>query len=342
MTGAGVVDNARPPVPGHPFEVDAVITWVDGDDPVHRARREAVLGAATLTHAAARPTRFGDCGEVEYCVASLLKFAPWLRTIHIVADRQRPDFMARVDGTPLAARVRIVDHAEIFAGYEKYLPTFSNRSIEAMLWRIPGLAPGFLYLNDDFMLLRAVQPTDFFDAGGIVLRGHWRGGRWRTLAQSLRSGARRLAGRGAAVERPGNHLAQQLSARLAGYRDRFFQVPHVPHPVRTRTCADWYAAHPDLLEKNVSYRLRSAEQFLTVNLAHHLELAAGTARIDNRLRSLRLSPASEDAATIAARIADADADPRLAFACVQSLDKADEAAQKRIFDWLDRVIGRLP
>ena len=47
--------EARPP-----FDVDAVITWVDGDDPVHRARREAALGEAAHTHAAAKPTRFGD------------------------------------------------------------------------------------------------------------------------------------------------------------------------------------------------------------------------------------------------------------------------------------------
>jgi hypothetical protein len=335
------VDDARPALPLHP-DIDAVITWVDGDDPAHRARREAVLGDAARTHAAAKPTRFGDCGEVEYCVASLLRFAPWLRTIWIVADRQRPGFMTKIDGTPLADRVRIVDHAEIFAGHEHLLPTYSNRSIEAMLWRIPGVAPNFLYLNDDFVLLRDVAPADFFHADGVVLRGRWRGGRVRALAQSLRRTGRRLLGRGDDVERPGNHLAQQLSARMAGWRHRFFQVPHAPHPVRTRTCADWYAAHPGLLEKNASYRLRSAEQFLTVNLAHHLELASGHARIDNRLRALRLNPASEDVATLQSQLDAAALDPAVAFGCVQSLDKAAPDVQKRVFAWLDKTVGRIP
>ena len=118
-------------------------------------------------------------------------------------------------------------------------------------------------------------------------------------------------------------------------------MPHAPHPVRTRTCADWYGAHPDRLEKNASYRLRSAEQFLTVNLAHHLELAAGTARIDNAWRTLRLNPASEDAATLQRELEAADADPRLAFACIQSLDKAAPDVQRLVFAWLDARVGRL-
>lgn len=323
------------------FDVDAVITWVDGDDPVHRARREAALGHAATTHAAAKPTRFGDCGEVEYCVASLLRFAPWLRTIWIVSDRQRPAFMDRIDGTALAERVRVVDHEDIFAGHTHLLPTYSNRSIEAMLWRIPGLAPGFLYLNDDFALLRPVAWSDFFHADGVVLRGRWRGGRARAIAQSLRRAWRRVAPGGDAVARPGNHHAQELSARVAGWRDRFFQVPHAPHPVRTRTCADWYAAHPGALEKNASYRLRSADQFLTVNLAHHLELAAGAARIDDTLRTVRLNPASEDPATLQAQLDAAAGDPRVAFACIQSLDKAAPDVQRRVFAWLDTTVGRL-
>ena len=205
------MNDARPPT--DPFEVDAVITWVDGNDPVHRARREAVLGTAASTHAAAKPTRFGDCGEVEYCVASLLRFAPWVRTIWIVADRQQPAFLAKFEGTPLADRVRVVDHATIFAGHEHLLPTYSNRSIEAMLWRIPGLAPGFLYLNDDFVLLRDVAWSDFFHADGVVLRGRWRGGRLRALAKSLQRALGRT--RRDEVARPGNHEAQALSARLA-------------------------------------------------------------------------------------------------------------------------------
>ena len=41
-----------------------------------------------------------------------------------------------------------------------YLPTFQSFAIEANLWRIPGLADHFLYLNDDFILADHVCPED--------------------------------------------------------------------------------------------------------------------------------------------------------------------------------------
>src|SRR6478735_4734949 len=102
--------------------IDAVITWVDGSDPAHARKRERYLGTgAAASHAAADATRFGDCGEIAWCVASLLRFAPWLRRIHIVADEQKPAFVERIAHTAIAQRVRLVDHHQIFEGYEQYL-----------------------------------------------------------------------------------------------------------------------------------------------------------------------------------------------------------------------------
>jgi hypothetical protein len=319
--------------------IDAVITWVDGADPAHRARLDAYLrdsGAAGA--AAAAPTRFGDCNEVEYCVASLLRHAPWLRTIHIVSDRQAPAFVAGLRGTPLEARVRVVDHRAFYQGFEQYLPTFSNRAIESLMWRLPGLAERYLYLNDDFLLLRPVQTTDFFRDGGVVLRGHWR--RQQATARRARALLARL-GRalGRPAPRPGNHAAQALSARLAGMRDRYLQAPHVPHPIRKSVLARFFAAHPALLEANVRHRLRHDAQFVSTALAAHLELAAGRAIVDNRLHGVRLKADSADAARIARELARADADPAVAFGCVQSLDQATPAVRAQLLHWLATKTG---
>lgn len=322
--------------------IDAVITWVDGADPAHARKRARVLGEEAQRHAAADATRFGDCGEVAWCVASLLRFAPWLRRIHIVTDEQQPAFLARIAHTALAQRVRLVDHRELFHGYEQYLPTFSNRSIEAMLHRTPGLAARFLYLNDDFMLLRPVAPGDFFRGDSVVLRGRWRDGVARARWQRLRATLSRFFPGGAGparVARPGQHEAQQMSARMAGFPARYFQFPHCPAPLRRDTIAAWFAANPAALERNLSFRLRSAEQFLTVALANHLEIAQGHALIDNRLRSLRLQPARQSAAALRSALARADADEALAFLCVQSLDEASEAQCAQVFAFLERRIG---
>ena len=121
--------------------IDAVITWVDGSDPAHAERLRAYLEQTGGPRpAAADPTRFNDAGELEYCVASILRFAPWIARIHIVSDRQQPKLLRLLAGTPFADRLRLVDHREIFAGHEQHLPTFNSRAIITALWRIPGLA----------------------------------------------------------------------------------------------------------------------------------------------------------------------------------------------------------
>jgi hypothetical protein len=325
--------------------IDAVITWVDGSDPAHARKRAAMLGDAAATHEAADATRFGDCGEVGWCVASLLRFAPWLRTIHIVADDQQPAFMDRIRGTALENRVRVVDHREIFAGHERFLPTFSNRSIESMLYRIPGVARHFVYLNDDFVLLRDVAPEDFFRGDRVVLRGRWRGSAPGLHWKRLRAALSRLLRGGrepSRVARPGQHEAQRMSARMAGFPARYFQFPHCPAPLRRDTIATWFDDHPDALERNLAHRLRSAGQFLTVALANHLELAAGNAIVDNRLRTQRLQPAALGDAALRAALARAAGDRALAFLCIQSLDEAGEAARDVISGWLDANVGPRP
>ena len=80
--------------------IDAVVTWVDGADPLHREKLNAYLESIGHVPEAAHPTRFRETGEFEYCIASMLKFAPWLRKIFILTDNQTPEFMALVRRSP--------------------------------------------------------------------------------------------------------------------------------------------------------------------------------------------------------------------------------------------------
>ena len=328
--------------PGASLEIDAVITWVDGSDPAHRQKLQTYLGSgASREPGAADATRFNDCGEIEYCVASLLRYAPWLRRVHIVSDAQTPALIARMRGSAFQSRVQVVDHRAIFAGYEQFLPTFSSLAIETMLWRIPGLAERFIYLNDDFQLLRPVAAEDFFRDGGVVLRGKWRDGASRRLGQRLKGWLSKALWRSDKPAEVSNHTAQQLTAEMVGCRDRYFQVPHCPHPMRRSVLAAYFMQQPQRLVENLAYRLRAPEQVLLVGLADHLEVQAGSAIIDNRLGTLRLKPASTGLSGLRRRLARADADPQLAFGCVQSLDVAGAPARELVVDWLDRRVGRL-
>jgi len=316
--------------------VDAVIPWVDGADPAHRQRLEACLGRRDGPRpVAAHATRFHHAGELDWCVASILRFAPWLRRIHIVTDAQTPTLLARLRDTPHAARVRVVDHREVFAGFEHVLPTFNSRTISSMLWRIEGLAEHYLCFNDDFMILRAVGPDAFFRDGKVVLRGAWH----TQSGHVTFAGLRRRLKRTRSGERAGNREAQELSARLAGFDRRYFRLPHVPYPYRRTTLEAFFCAHPGILERNIAHRLRSPEQFLAESLAAHLEIAAGHAIFDDRLRVAQVKPGEQGEWRLLAKLRDADRDASVAFACVQSLDQASGPLHARITAWLDRRIG---
>jgi hypothetical protein len=326
--------------------IDAVVTWVDGADPAHAARLHAFLAqSGGARPESANPTRFNDAGEIEYCVASLLRFAPWLRTIHVVTDRQVPPLVAKLAGTAFADRVRVVDHAEVFAGFEDCLPTFNSRAISAMLWRIPALAERFLYVNDDFVLIQPVQPEDFFRGERVVLRGRWQRQSAHQPARRLLEAFRRWRGAvpaRAAQLRVRNRTGQENGARAAGFERDYLRLAHNPHPMRRSTLAAYFDEHPQRLLDNVRHRLRSPDQFNAESLSAHLEIARFEGIVDNRLGTLTLKPDEQRLPRLRRLTARADADASRAFACVQSLELAPAPARAHVLAWLDRRVGALP
>jgi hypothetical protein len=56
--------------------------------------------------------------------------------------------------------VSVVTHSQIFPNRAD-LPTFSSNAIETNLHRIPGLAPRWIYFNDDIFLVQPVFPSDW-------------------------------------------------------------------------------------------------------------------------------------------------------------------------------------
>jgi len=77
--------------------------------------------------------------------------------VYIVTDNQIPWWL-----NTSYPRVKVIDHKEIFEK-EEYLPIFNSNGIDASLHNIPGVAPCFLYLNDDVLVGHPIQITDFYD-----------------------------------------------------------------------------------------------------------------------------------------------------------------------------------
>lgn len=143
------------------MRIDVVYTWVDGDDPIWRARKINVLQAHGKTApAASHAARFRSAGEIRHSIASVLTYAPWVNRIFVVTDGQRPTWL-----TSLSPKVTVVDHQNIF-GDQAWLPCFAARGIESQLHHIEGLAEHYIYFNDDMFLGRTVSPRVFFDPHG--------------------------------------------------------------------------------------------------------------------------------------------------------------------------------
>jgi hypothetical protein len=144
-------------------QIDCVYTWVNGDDPAYAAIRNEWAKRCGVP---LNPERDRDHLDLlKYSLRSLEAYLPWFGTLYIVTARpQVPDWLKATPGDP---RIRLVHHDEIFRDSEA-LPTFNNFAIEHNLHRIPGLAPHFLYMNDDYLFGRPIKKTDFLTADGRI------------------------------------------------------------------------------------------------------------------------------------------------------------------------------
>ena len=137
--------------------IDAVYTWVDGDDPGWQAQWEASGHPSDLPR-----HRYRNHDELRYSLRSLEQFAPWVRTVYLVTSGQQPEWL-NLD----SSRLQLVAHDQIFPDAHN-LPTFNSHAIELNLHRIPGLSQRFLYINDDCFFGKSCQPGDFVGADGEV------------------------------------------------------------------------------------------------------------------------------------------------------------------------------
>jgi hypothetical protein len=308
--------------------IDAVITWVDGDDPHHRAKRLHYQPQAPRNANAVNPHRWACNDELGYCLRSIANHAPWIGRIWIITDAQMPD-LSRLPAD-LAGRITIVDHLSLFAGYESALPTFNSLAIETMLWRIPGLAEHFVYFNDDVFLTGPLSLGDVFCDGAPVLRGSWQD-------QSA------IAADPASHDDPTllNALTQINAAALAGFgADRLFRAAHVVHPLRRSALARLYDQHRGAFEANIGHRFRCVSQFLPQGLHNHACIAAGDAVLHTAEDYLHLRtgavhdyPLPHVRAYLARAL-----QPQFKFLCVNDLPQV-EAAIPDTRDWIERAIA---
>lgn len=308
-----------------------MITWVDGTLPAHSAARARYMAQVRgpLNENATNPHRWESAGEIYYCLQSIGRYAPWVRTIWIVVDAVAPDLSALAPA--IRDKVKIALHADIFGSLGAALPTFNSLSIESLLWRIDGLADRFLYFNDDVFLTAPLLPADVFRGDAPVLRGRW------VDYSDLLTGPDQS-------QNPAlfNHFMQIRAAQLAGFRaDRLFASAHVVHPMRRSVMADLFDQHRQAFEDNIQYRFRDLAQFLPQGLHNHACIAADMAVIQTHKDHLHVKSGQgvgrDPAETWS--ILQTVAAPGIKFLCVNDLPQL-EALIPDVRDWLGAVVGQ--
>lgn len=137
-------------------KIDAVITWVDGNNPEWKNRFEKYSNLEASGDK--REIRFRDWGILPFWFRAVENFAPWIRKIHFVTSGELPNWL---DIT--APKLNWVRHEDFIP--KEFLPTFSINTIETNLHRIEGLAEKFIFFNDDMILTNDTRPTDYFRNG---------------------------------------------------------------------------------------------------------------------------------------------------------------------------------
>ncbi len=242
------------------FDVDLVYTWVDGADPGWKSqRREAeALESGPLIRTSNDDGRFATHDELRYSLRSVEYFAPWVRRIFIVTAGHLPAWLDTADD-----RIQVVGHDQIFEDPAN-LPTFNSHAIEAQLYRIPGLAEHFIYMNDDVFLGQSASPGDFFTPAGQP--------RFFLSQQPIRCGGDQEL----PIDIAAKNNRSIIEARFGRTISRKFK--HAPHAQRRSTLELIAADNPEAVARTAAARFRSpTDVSIPSSLAHYYGLGLGTA-----------------------------------------------------------------
>jgi len=311
----------------HSEDIDFVITWVDGSDPVLAAKRAKYLPAGAW---GGNATRFASLDEIRYCLLSILRNAPFARRIFVVTDAQTPPALAEIIAAkePGFEKITLLDHRDIFRGYEDLLPVFCSTSIDLMLHRIPDLAEQFVVMNDDFILTAPCTPQDFFIGGKVVLHGRWFGKELEILNAIDRTLNFWKPVHKRAVR---SKEKARKSARLAGMKWKTFMPIHTPYCLRQSTCARAMAQFGATYLNSVRIRFRRADKLFAWALSDHMEILSGNAEIRGEEEAVFIYAARSSAEKLRTKLAQAKTRK---FLCLQSLDQAPAEMQDEIAAWL--------
>ena len=263
--------------------MDAVITYVDGNDPVWRKSFAQAVGVPAIEK------RYRDWGTLVYLVRGIRRYMPFIRKIFLVVsgESQVPSWVSGSD-------VRVVLHSEIIP--QRFLPVFNSTAIEMFLHRIPGLDEQFVYFNDDMFPVRPTREEEFYVEGKSVI-----GFRKHLLHFGLYKQQTRNA----------DLLARKALGMAPG--PLFVRPQHTCSPMQKSACEEVYARIGDELEASIS-PLRekyNVNQYVFLDYLYYGGRTVKDAAISNLHLSLAVKSADQ--------VCDAILNPRTSFVCINDV-----------------------
>lgn len=320
------------------LKIDAVITWVDGNDLNWQKKINTYLKVKKDFSKKKNLVRYNSIGEIDITIKSILKFAPFIKTIFLVTDNQKPDSFEqlKIIAKNQNKKLILVDHKLIFKDYEHFLPCFNSCSIGNMLFRIPNLSENFIIFNDDTFLMRTTKPSDFFYNGYPIVRGKW-GVFYEN--QNLRRFYHKILKKlikNYKVKSGGFKTFQQTSAKLAGTKN-YLRRFHTPVSVRKSTVAKFFENN-DLLSSNIQFRFRNRNQFIISSLSEHLEIKNATYKYRNNTQ-LTYFRSYKNYYITKLKLYMFSRNTKKLFMTFQSLEMADKKSLNYITSWINNRIS---
>lgn len=312
------------------MKIDIVIPWVDGNDTVLNEKRRAYCSESDSRRLdIGGGTRYSNMGEIDYCIRSINRFAPFINRIFIVSDGQDPKIESNIP-------VSIIDHKVIFEGYEEFLPTFNSTSIETLIHRIPGLSEHYILMNDDFVIIRDVTTDDFFLPDGKavcytrIVPCFW--ARFLDSLAMIRDGYRRVTFKRKLLK----------GCRMQGKRHPyFFYLVHTPRPQLKSVCDDFFSVHPEAVTLNIRHKFRNPEQYQVQALTYMIMWDKRICKIVNPSDKLLFIQHWEKGLNyVKKKFRKAKSASTVKFACFNSLDQAAPEIRKEVFDQLEAILSR--
>ncbi|MEV6167595.1 stealth family protein [Streptomyces sp. NPDC051954] len=296
---------AEPGIDEVRFPVDAVYTWVDGDDPAMASKRRAhqALSDNGIAPRETGASRYTSHDELRYALRSLEMYAGFVRHVYLVTDSQIPAWL-----DPDAEGITVIDHRDILPA--DALPVFNSHAIESRLHHIPGLSEHYLYFNDDVFINRPVRAEHFFHGNGIA----------RIPLSPLKLGV----GAPHPLEPAPNSAGKNAREVIRRFHGRHItnKSLHTPHPQLLSVMREMESLGIEELERTAYSRFRSTSDVAPAStLHHHWAIATGRAvPADYRFRYVQLG--TPDMRRRLARLA---AGEDIDFFCLNDVDTAPAA-----------------